>query len=230
MSTWVQDIGIALDHRADVPLGVQLDWGIRAAVASGRLTPGERLPALRELAGELGVNHNTLRAAVAKLEHEGLLESRHGTGTFVAAGAVGHERHAALVEQVIRTADDAGVSPRELAAALYVTAHDAPKPDAAALERRALRQEIALLERLVADVEAKLPKRPRAEAASRARGPRLLAADELRGRREALVRRLADAQRELDGEPDQQPEPAKQPASAKRRAPKPAPTPRVSPA
>src|SRR5829696_5813361 len=120
MGTWASDIGIVLDHRAEVPLGVQLDWAMRAAVASGRLTPGERLPALRELAAELGVNHNTLRAAVAKLEHEGLLESRHGTGTFVAAGAAAHERHAPLLEQAVRIAEDAGVSLRELAATLYV--------------------------------------------------------------------------------------------------------------
>ena len=62
---WSADTGIALDHEAEVPLGVQLDWAIRAAVSAGRLRPGERLPALRDLAAELGVNHNTLRAAVA---------------------------------------------------------------------------------------------------------------------------------------------------------------------
>ncbi|MDQ3739983.1 MAG: winged helix-turn-helix domain-containing protein, partial [Actinomycetota bacterium] len=69
---WAADTGIKLDHDGEVPLGVQLDWGIRAAVAAGRLRPGDRLPALRDLAAELGVNHNTLRAAVAKLETDGL--------------------------------------------------------------------------------------------------------------------------------------------------------------
>src|SRR5688572_6972246 len=118
--SWAEEAGIALDHRAEVPIGVQLDWSVRAAIAAGRLRPGERLPALRDLAGALGVNHNTLRAAVAKLEAEGLLESRHGSGTFVAPDAVAHERHAPLVEQVARWAADAGLSPRDVAAALYV--------------------------------------------------------------------------------------------------------------
>src|SRR5688500_15619842 len=73
-TTWAAGVGIALDHRADVAIGVQLDWSIRAAIAAGRLGPGQRFPALRDLAQELGVNHNTVRAAVAKLEAEGLLE------------------------------------------------------------------------------------------------------------------------------------------------------------
>ena len=231
MGSWASDVGIVLDHRADVPLGVQLDWGIRAAVASGRLAPGERLPALRELAAELGVNHNTLRAAVAKLEHEGLLESRHGTGTFVAAGAAAHEKHGALVEQAAKWASEAGLTPRELAAALYVADQRAPERDAAAEERRALRHDIATLERLLNELEAKLPKRPRPEPESRARGPRLLTVDELAARRDALMRRLAEAQLALDGEDDEEPQPPEpQAAPAKRRKPRPAPRPGVSPA
>src|SRR5688572_9774858 len=138
---WSADMGIALDHGAEVPLGVQFAWSVRAAVAAGRLRPGERLPALRDLAEELGVNHNTLRAAVGKLEADGVLERRHGSGTFVAEDAAAHERHAPLVQQVVRWAADAGVGQRELAAALYVDAGMAAHApaDAAAEERRAIR-------------------------------------------------------------------------------------------
>ena len=118
--SWATAAGIALDHTADVPLGVQLDWVVRAAVASGRLHAGDRLPGLREVADQLGVNHNTVRAAVAKLEADGLLETRHGSGTFVAAGAATQLRQAALLDEVAQRAQDAGVTPRELAAALYV--------------------------------------------------------------------------------------------------------------
>ena len=135
--SWATAAGIALDHTADVPLGVQLDWVVRAAVASGRLRAGDRLPGLREVADQLGVNHNTVRAAVAKLEADGLLETRHGSGTFVAAGAATQLRQAALLDEVAQRAQDAGVAPRELAAALYVaepTAHRAL--DRAAVERR----------------------------------------------------------------------------------------------
>jgi DNA-binding transcriptional regulator YhcF (GntR family) len=230
---WAADTAIALDHRAEVPLGVQFAWSVRAAVAAGRLRPGERLPALRELADELGVNHNTLRAAVAKLEGDGVLERRHGSGTFVAEEAAAHERHAPLVQQVVRWAADAGVGQRELAAALYVEPATTSAPaDAAAEERRALRDDIAVLERVLAGIEARLPvaQVPRGESAARTAGARVLGADDLREQRDAVVRRIALAQQALDGETaePQSEEPATAPAPARkpRRAtvPRPQPT------
>jgi GntR family transcriptional regulator len=200
--SWMREVGITLDPGADVPIGVQLDWGIRAAVAAGRLGPGERLPALRELAAALGVNHNTVRAAVAKLEADGLLETRHGTGTFVAAGAGAHARHAALVEQILAWTRDAGLEARDVAAAVYVAGHSgaAPRraPDAEAEERRALRAELAVLDRIVGELEMALPAAPAREPGPASRGPRLLSAAELRDQRAALVRRIAAAQGALD--------------------------------
>lgn len=237
VSGWATGIGVALDHSGDVPLGVQLDWGIRAAIASGRLQPGERLPALRELAADLGVNHNTLRAAVAKLEAEGLLESRHGTGTFVAADAAAHGRHAALVEHAVRWAADAGLSPRELAGALYVL--DPPTEtdrDESAEERRALRDDIAVLDRLVIELEDALPQRLPPEPQPRSRGARLLTTEDLRDQRDALVRRLAAVQRALDeerrGDDEDPPAPSEQEDAQPQRPGRPArvPRPGISPA
>jgi GntR family transcriptional regulator len=228
---WAEDVGIGLDPRAEVAIGVQLDWSIRAAVADGRLKPGERLPALRDLADELGVNHNTVRAAVAKLEGDGLLESRHGSGTFVAPDAARREGHGSLVDQVTRWAADAGVSPRELAAALYVTGPAPSDRDTDAERRRALREEIDVLDRLVSQLEAKsharLPPEPGV-----ARGARLLSTDELVAQRDALVQRLAATQRLLDGPEDDSgtaeetaPEPRRPAASKRARAPRPGPSP-----
>jgi DNA-binding transcriptional regulator YhcF (GntR family) len=201
--SWSAGAGIALDHEGDVPLGTQLDWAFRAAIASGRLQAGERLPGLREVAEQLGVNHNTVRAAVAKLEGEGLLQTRHGAGTFVAPGAAADGRHAALLDETADRARDAGIAPRDLAAALYVTETAAPAalptapPDKAALERRALREELAVLDRVLVALEARLPE-PLPRAALPPRGPRLLSADELRAQRDDVVRRIADVQRALD--------------------------------
>ena len=221
--------GITLDPRAAVPLGVQLDWSIRAAIADGRLRTGDRLPALRDLATDLGVNHNTLRAAVAKLESEGLLESRHGTGTFVAASATSAQETGALVQRVVEWAAEAGLSPRDLAATLYVADPRSATAarDAEAEERRALRDEIAVLDRLVSRLEERLPAEPQPEAPRRRSArSRILSADDLRAQRDDLVRRLADAQRALEPEPEPQPEAA----PAKPRAPRRAPRPGVSPA
>lgn len=57
---------------------------MRARIAAGDLRPGERLPAIRVLSEELGVGRHTIEEAYAELTAEGLLEARHGRGTFVA--------------------------------------------------------------------------------------------------------------------------------------------------
>ena len=73
-----------VDRSSGVPLGAQLVEQIRAAVADGRLRQGDRLPSVRELAETAGVNVNTVRAAYARLEAEGVVRGEHGRGTFVA--------------------------------------------------------------------------------------------------------------------------------------------------
>jgi DNA-binding transcriptional regulator YhcF (GntR family) len=183
---FVEDAGIRVDREGDVPVGVQLAWSLRRAIESGRLRPGDRLPPLRELAIEVGVNANTLRAAYAKLESEGLIETRHGSGTYV-TGA--HERRdlSPLVGAASRAARDAGVDPRDLAAALYVSSTDEPEPDSDAHRRRALREEIAVLERLVSE----LAPPPLTEPEPHPRGPRILTTVELQAVRADLIKRLA---------------------------------------
>lgn len=77
---------LRIDPNAGVPLGVQIARQIRLAVASGRLSPGDRLPAARDLAAELRVNFHTVRKAYGDLEAEGLLRCEQGRGTFVGEG------------------------------------------------------------------------------------------------------------------------------------------------
>ncbi|MFH0517507.1 PLP-dependent aminotransferase family protein [Streptomyces sp. M41] len=62
-----------------------LERALRDAVRDGRLAPGERLPATRRLAAELGVSRNTVKAAYDQLVAEGYLTARQGSGTRVAA-------------------------------------------------------------------------------------------------------------------------------------------------
>lgn len=76
---------LTVDHRHPTPLYAQLEQGIRAAIATGRLAGGAQLPTVRQLAVELRVNANTVARVYLDLERAGVLETRRGVGTFVAA-------------------------------------------------------------------------------------------------------------------------------------------------
>ena len=82
MSPWSD---FALDAADRTPLHAQLERGIRSAIASGRLTTGDQLPTVRQLAVNLRVNANTVAKVYAHLERSGVLETRRGVGTFIAS-------------------------------------------------------------------------------------------------------------------------------------------------
>ena len=67
------------------PLYLQLIQQIRHAIETGVVQPGDGLPGIRTLAEQLVVSPNTIVKAYSELEHEGLLELRHGSGAYVAA-------------------------------------------------------------------------------------------------------------------------------------------------
>ncbi|MFM9709640.1 GntR family transcriptional regulator, partial [Streptomyces galilaeus] len=58
---------------------------IKTLIARGELEEGVALPPVRQIAGDLGVNLNTIAAAYRELQKEGLVRVRHGAGAFVAA-------------------------------------------------------------------------------------------------------------------------------------------------
>ena len=67
---------------------------IAADISAGRLAPGERLPSERDLARRLEVGRASVREAIAALQVAGMIETRPGSGSFVAAGAAGRTREA----------------------------------------------------------------------------------------------------------------------------------------
>ena len=67
----------------DRPIYVQLMETITAAIASGTLAAGSRLPSVREMAAQAVVNPNTMQRALAELERDGLLYSLRTAGRFV---------------------------------------------------------------------------------------------------------------------------------------------------
>jgi GntR family transcriptional regulator len=76
---------VSVDPRDRTPIYAQLERALRAAIATGRLTTGDQLPTVRQLAVELSVNANTVARVYAELERAGILETRRGVGTFVSA-------------------------------------------------------------------------------------------------------------------------------------------------
>jgi len=75
---------LRIDRDGAVPLHVQLVQQLRWLIVRGQATVGDRLPPVRELADELGVNMHTVRAAYQELSRAGLVTSRPGAGTVVA--------------------------------------------------------------------------------------------------------------------------------------------------
>ena len=83
---------IRIEASSGIPITRQIIDQIRTHCASGTLAAGDRLPSVRELARQLTINQNTFILRVyERLTAEGLLELRHGEGTFVTEFATGKE-------------------------------------------------------------------------------------------------------------------------------------------
>src|SRR5436190_11591497 len=121
---------LLVDRESDVPLGTQLGWKLGTLIRTGRLAPDTRLPGVRDLAEQAGVNVNTVRGVYARLEEEGLIASEHGRGTFVATGASERAELARVLADAVAEASSAGLDPREVAAALFVAEDLAAAPTA----------------------------------------------------------------------------------------------------
>ncbi len=152
---------LRVDRDSDLPVGVQVAWRLRALIATGKLAPGERLPSVRELADLAGINANTARAIYGRLEADGLLVSRHGLGTFVAADTRPSADVERIAAEAVAEARRAGIAPSDVARSIYGAgwADDDPSapdreaelPDVGteadeAAARRELRRQIARLE------------------------------------------------------------------------------------
>src|SRR5438445_3113391 len=111
-----------VNPRSGVPIYVQLVQQITHALEIGILQTGDQLPTVRQLASELTIAPNTIVKAYNELQAMGLIESRQGVGTVVAASPDGtmHKRQIeALCERlsaVVRDAAGLGIEEGELTA------------------------------------------------------------------------------------------------------------------
>ena len=122
-----------LDPRSGVPVYRQLIDQVKAGIASGKLTTGDQLPTVRQLAVDLTINPNTVLRAYRELELGGLLETQQGTGTFITEKKVRHDQAersrqlSQIVGEVLARAGAAGFTAQELLQALQEIAPETPK-------------------------------------------------------------------------------------------------------
>ena len=116
---------VSIDTRDRTPIYAQLERALRAAVATGRLQPGDQLPTVRQLAVDLSVNANTVARVYAELERAGVIETRRGVGSFVCGTAARahppreHDRRLrAFVTRLLADADAAGFTLEDVIRAL----------------------------------------------------------------------------------------------------------------
>ncbi len=115
MALWMQ-----ISSGSETPIYQQVVEQISGAIARGELRTGDRLPAVRALAGELVINPNTVARAYTLLEQAGLVTTKTGSGTYVSDPALRHADAAQVnllaerMDTVIARAVNLGLSRAEL--------------------------------------------------------------------------------------------------------------------
>ena len=111
-------LSLRIDTRGPIPIRRQLTEQLKHLIEGGGVPREEALPSIRELAGFLGINPNTVARAIEDLKRSGHVESRRGSGVFVAseppAGPAPHLRERLLHDVVIRAAA-LGMTPDDIA-------------------------------------------------------------------------------------------------------------------
>lgn len=107
-----------INHSSGVPLYVQLIEQIKHAVETGALKAGDQLPTIRQVAVDLVVNPNTVVRGYRELEHEGVVELRHGSGAYIRESAGGRvpliRKAHGLVAGMLDRLEDLGLKEEEI--------------------------------------------------------------------------------------------------------------------
>lgn len=96
-----------LNYRDGRPIYEQVRDGMRQLIVAGAIMPGDKLPSVRSLAGQLAINPNTIQRAYEALEQDGYVYSVPGKGSFAALREeIDQRRKAELLLQLERTAGE----------------------------------------------------------------------------------------------------------------------------
>lgn len=121
-----------LDNHSGVAPYLQIVQQVKQALRLGLLGVGDQLPTVREVVAQIAINPNTVLKAYRELEHEGLVASRPGQGTFVQRTLAGSSlpNQAALRRSLVRwlhSAYDAGLDDESILALFMSTFQDTQK-------------------------------------------------------------------------------------------------------
>jgi GntR family transcriptional regulator len=97
---------LQLNPSSGVPLYLQLIEQIKHAIETGALRTGDQLPSVRQMAEELMINPNTVVRAYRELEHEGVIELKHGSGAFICESIVPRTKLMQKAHSVVQQAMD----------------------------------------------------------------------------------------------------------------------------
>lgn len=119
-----------IDPGSSVPIYQQIVKAVKVAVAKGVLSPGERMPTVRELAASTMMNPNTAAKAYQELEREGIIETLRSKGTFVSIKRPAmnnehkHQVIKELLEKILVESFYLGLGEEELTQLMQQTTHE----------------------------------------------------------------------------------------------------------
>ena len=126
--------GFVISRADGRPMYLQIKEQIKHRIVVGDWRPGDEIPSIRQLAVEIRVSVITIKRAYLELERDGVIETQHGKGSFVAAGhglrpKLARQDLAQHLEQAARLGTSLGLSPEQLAARLLEAAGQLKEED-----------------------------------------------------------------------------------------------------
>jgi GntR family transcriptional regulator len=136
---------LKLNRKNQLPVHAQLKAQLAYLIQSGQMRPGTQLPTVRQLAGFLRVNRNTVSKVFSEMQREGYLSCEPGRGTFVSAAKAKSKsklesmhKLLAVVDEALDRAGKLGFSPEELSLTLYARTQASPSAAGGEREVKAL--------------------------------------------------------------------------------------------
>jgi GntR family transcriptional regulator len=97
---------LRLNPASGVPVYLQVIEQVKHAIETGAIEAGEQLPSVRKMAEDLVINPNTVARAYRDLEHEGIIELRHGSGAFITKSVTARAKVMSKAQVVVQAALD----------------------------------------------------------------------------------------------------------------------------